>query len=179
MEPDRGDDALLAAAAADPEAFARFYRLHVGGVIAYFRRRVGSTELAADLTAETFAAAVEGRRRSPRARRPSRRRGSQSRRRLRFASPCSTGRRHRAGPRRRRRAHAPGLPAPNLVTNDATNQERARTTIAFERGHRTDALGVASCLHIDSDRVVAMGSAERSLSDGAQVAVFLGADRSR
>jgi hypothetical protein len=72
-----------------------------------------------------------------------------------------------------------GYPAPNLVTNDATNQERARTTIAFERGHRTDALGVASCLHIDSDRVVAMGSAERSLSDGAQVAVFLGADRSR
>ena len=63
MEPDRDDDALLAAAADDPEAFAHFYRLHVRGVIAYFRRRVASAEVAADLTAETFAAALEGRRR--------------------------------------------------------------------------------------------------------------------
>jgi DNA-directed RNA polymerase specialized sigma24 family protein len=30
-------------------------------VVAYFRRRVGSAELAADLTAETFAAALAGR----------------------------------------------------------------------------------------------------------------------
>jgi DNA-directed RNA polymerase specialized sigma24 family protein len=35
----------------------------VRGVVAYFRRRVGDAELAADLTAETFAAALEGRRR--------------------------------------------------------------------------------------------------------------------
>ena len=63
MEPDRDDDALLVAAADDPEAFARFYRLHVRGVIAYFRRRVANAELAADLTAETFAAALAGRRR--------------------------------------------------------------------------------------------------------------------
>jgi RNA polymerase sigma factor (sigma-70 family) len=57
------DDALLLAAADDPEAFAQFYRRHVGGVIAYFRRRTGDAELAADLTAETFAAALAGRRR--------------------------------------------------------------------------------------------------------------------
>jgi RNA polymerase sigma-70 factor (ECF subfamily) len=63
MEPDRDDDALLVAAADDPEAFAQFYRAHVRGVIAYFRRRVGSAEAAADLTAETFAAALAGRRR--------------------------------------------------------------------------------------------------------------------
>ena len=63
MEPDRDDDALLAAAADGPEAFAQFYSLHVSGVIAYFRRRVASAELAADLTAEPFAAALEGRRR--------------------------------------------------------------------------------------------------------------------
>jgi RNA polymerase sigma factor (sigma-70 family) len=63
MEPDRDDDALLVAAADDPEAFAQFYRAHVRGVVAYFRRRVGSAELAADLTAETFAAALAGRRR--------------------------------------------------------------------------------------------------------------------
>ena len=72
-----------------------------------------------------------------------------------------------------------GYQAPNLVTNDTTNQARARTTVYFERGHRADALGVASCLHIGSDRVVAMGSAERALSDRAQVAVFIGADRAR
>ena len=63
MEPDRDDDALLVAAADDPEAFAAFYRLHVRGVIAYFRRRVRDAELAADLTAETFAAALDCRRR--------------------------------------------------------------------------------------------------------------------
>jgi RNA polymerase sigma factor (sigma-70 family) len=63
MEPDRDDDALLVAAADDPDAFARFYRRHVGGVIAYFRRGTGDAELAADLTAETFAAALAGRRR--------------------------------------------------------------------------------------------------------------------
>jgi RNA polymerase sigma factor (sigma-70 family) len=63
MEPDRDDDALLVAAADDPDAFAAFYRLHVRGVIAYFRRRVHDPELAADLTAETFAAALDGRRR--------------------------------------------------------------------------------------------------------------------
>ena len=60
MEPDRDDDALLVAAADDPDAFAAFYRLHVRGVIAYFRRRVRDAELAADLTAETFAAALDG-----------------------------------------------------------------------------------------------------------------------
>jgi RNA polymerase sigma-70 factor (ECF subfamily) len=63
MEPDRDDDALLLAAAEDPDAFAQFYRRHVGGVIAYFRRRTADAELAADLTAETFAAALAGRRR--------------------------------------------------------------------------------------------------------------------
>jgi RNA polymerase sigma factor (sigma-70 family) len=61
MEPERDDDALLLAAAADPEAFAQFYRRHVGGVIAYFRRRTFDAEQAADLTAETFAAALAGR----------------------------------------------------------------------------------------------------------------------
>jgi RNA polymerase sigma-70 factor, ECF subfamily len=60
MEPDCDDDALLVAAVDDPEAFAHFYRRHVRGVLAYFRRRTGDAETAADLTAETFAAALEG-----------------------------------------------------------------------------------------------------------------------
>ena len=72
-----------------------------------------------------------------------------------------------------------GYQAASLITNDTTNQTRARTTVAYEGGHRADALGVASCLHIGSDRVVAMDSAERALSDRAQVAVFIGADRAR
>jgi RNA polymerase sigma factor (sigma-70 family) len=44
-------------------SFAAFYREHVDGVLGYFRRRTGDAELAADLTAETFAAALAGRRR--------------------------------------------------------------------------------------------------------------------
>jgi RNA polymerase sigma-70 factor (ECF subfamily) len=55
----RTDGELLVATAHDPEAFGVFYRRHVRGVLAFFRRRVGSAELAFDLTAETFAAALE------------------------------------------------------------------------------------------------------------------------
>ncbi|CAA9527831.1 MAG: hypothetical protein AVDCRST_MAG13-3895 [uncultured Solirubrobacteraceae bacterium] len=59
----RTDDALLAAAARDPAAFGAFYARHEVAVLAFFRRRAGSPELAADLTAETFAAALQGARR--------------------------------------------------------------------------------------------------------------------
>src|ERR1700758_4138596 len=55
----RTDGELLVATAYDPEAFATFFRRHVRGVLAFFRRRVGGAELALDLTAETFAAALE------------------------------------------------------------------------------------------------------------------------
>jgi RNA polymerase sigma factor (sigma-70 family) len=60
-----GDDELLAErrpGAAGP-AFATFYARHERAVVAYFRRRVASPELAADLTAETFAQALVSRRR--------------------------------------------------------------------------------------------------------------------
>jgi RNA polymerase sigma factor (sigma-70 family) len=43
------------------EAFATFYRRHARDVLRYFARRVGDPEVAADLTAETFAAAVVAR----------------------------------------------------------------------------------------------------------------------
>src|SRR3954451_6826077 len=56
----RSDDDLLAATRAEPEAFAVFYRRHVHGLLAYFARRTRDGELAADLTAETFAAALDG-----------------------------------------------------------------------------------------------------------------------
>lgn len=47
----------------DARRFAAFYRRHEDAVLGYFLKRVGSAELAADLTAETFARALEGRRR--------------------------------------------------------------------------------------------------------------------
>ncbi len=52
------DRDLLLAAAADREAFAEVYRRHVGGLLGYFSRAVGRSDLAFDLTAETFAAAL-------------------------------------------------------------------------------------------------------------------------
>src|SRR3954453_4095304 len=56
----RSDDELLAATRAEPEAFAVFYRRHVDPPLTYFARRTRDAELAADLTAETFAAALSG-----------------------------------------------------------------------------------------------------------------------
>ena len=58
-----GSDAELRAARRDPEAFARFYRMHARDVYAWFDRRLGDAELAGDLTAETFAQALCGLRR--------------------------------------------------------------------------------------------------------------------
>jgi hypothetical protein len=72
-----------------------------------------------------------------------------------------------------------GYGAPKLVTNDPTNQSQTRTTIYYEGGHRTDALGVASCLHVGHDRVVRMDVATRELAGSADVAVVVGADWAR
>jgi RNA polymerase sigma factor (sigma-70 family) len=49
---------LLATGTGDGAAFAAFYRRHVAEVLAFLVRRVGSAEVAADLTGETFAAAL-------------------------------------------------------------------------------------------------------------------------
>jgi RNA polymerase sigma-70 factor (ECF subfamily) len=54
----RSDDELLRQTPEDPEAFGVFYRRHVDAVLAFFRVRTGDPELAADLMAETFAAAM-------------------------------------------------------------------------------------------------------------------------
>lgn len=60
MEHDsRTDAALLAAAAAgEAEAFGTFYRRHVDWVMRHVARRVADRDAVADLTAETFAAAL-------------------------------------------------------------------------------------------------------------------------
>ena len=52
------DAELLATARSDPEAFACFYDRYETSIVGYFLRRTGDSELAADLTAEVFAAAL-------------------------------------------------------------------------------------------------------------------------
>jgi RNA polymerase sigma factor (sigma-70 family) len=47
----------------DPAEFAAFYRQHVRSVTGFFLHRMGDPEVAMDLTAETFAEALAGRRR--------------------------------------------------------------------------------------------------------------------
>jgi RNA polymerase sigma-70 factor (ECF subfamily) len=55
---DLTDAELLARADREPEAFAAFYRRHVGWVLRVAARRTRSPEHAGDLTAEVFAAAM-------------------------------------------------------------------------------------------------------------------------
>jgi len=55
------DDLLLGSD--DPEAFGVFYDRHVKALLGYFARRTHNPEDAADLTAETFAAALVAKRR--------------------------------------------------------------------------------------------------------------------
>jgi len=59
----RDDAELLERTGSDPDAFAVFYRRHVDAVLAYFAVRVRDPEAAADLMAETFAAALASARR--------------------------------------------------------------------------------------------------------------------
>lgn len=57
------DAALLRDAADDPEAFGEFYDRHAQAVLGFLFRRTDSADTAADLCAETFAAAFVQRRR--------------------------------------------------------------------------------------------------------------------
>jgi RNA polymerase sigma-70 factor (ECF subfamily) len=58
---ERADDrTLMAAALDDPQAFAALYDRHAAMVLGYFARRTADAETAADLTAETFTAALSG-----------------------------------------------------------------------------------------------------------------------
>src|SRR5919206_3470956 len=55
------DESLLTSG--EPAAFGLFYERHVREVLGFMMRRTGEPETAADLTAETFAAAIVARRR--------------------------------------------------------------------------------------------------------------------
>src|ERR1700754_3189833 len=57
------DDELLRRSARDPAAFGAFYERHERLVLGYFVRRTRDAELAADLCAGAFAAALLGARR--------------------------------------------------------------------------------------------------------------------
>src|SRR3954454_513908 len=57
---DWADERLLRETPRVPSAYAVFYRRHEGAVLGFFMRRTGNAELAADLAAETFAAALLG-----------------------------------------------------------------------------------------------------------------------
>jgi RNA polymerase sigma-70 factor (ECF subfamily) len=57
-----GESTLLARSLYEAEAYAAFYTEYVARVSAYFVRRVFDPEVAVDLTAETFALALERRR---------------------------------------------------------------------------------------------------------------------
>lgn len=59
----RSDEELLAATAGEPTAFGVFYHRHVADLLGFLMRRTRDPELAADLCAEVFAAALEGVRR--------------------------------------------------------------------------------------------------------------------
>lgn len=52
------DAELLAASRSNPDAFAAFYDRYERSVVGYFARRTGEAEVAADLAAEVFAAAL-------------------------------------------------------------------------------------------------------------------------
>ncbi len=58
MAFDISDGDLLAATRSDAGAFSSFYDRYEASVVGYFVRRTGDAELAADLTAEVFAAAL-------------------------------------------------------------------------------------------------------------------------
>lgn len=63
LDAPRSDTGLLLAASSDVAAFGELYERHAETVLGYFYRRTHCLETAADLTAETFAAAFTSRRR--------------------------------------------------------------------------------------------------------------------
>jgi RNA polymerase sigma-70 factor (ECF subfamily) len=60
MPDSRTDAELVEAARTDPAAFDALYRRHVPGVFRYVRSRVGSVDVAEDLTSSVFADVLSG-----------------------------------------------------------------------------------------------------------------------
>lgn len=60
MDPRNDEELLAATAGGEPAAFGAFYRRHAAQLTGFFLARTRNAETAADLVAETFAAALEG-----------------------------------------------------------------------------------------------------------------------
>ncbi len=103
------DEELLTAT--DAASFEQFYRRHFESVLAFFARRTRDPELAADLCAETFAAALLARRRY----RPGRGRADSWLFSIAYRKLSDTRRRGRAEDRALRRL---GAEAPTLADDD-------------------------------------------------------------
>ena len=131
MEP--SDDELLLRSVQDPELFADFYQRHAEAMLRHFIHRTFDPEVAADLTAETFAQAFASRRRfRPRgAGAPGWLYTIAARQHARFL------RRGRVEDRARRRV---GLPARSLTEED---YERIEELIDFERVGRAIAAAMS------------------------------------
>jgi hypothetical protein len=74
---------------------------------------------------------------------------------------------------------AKGYNEPNVVTNDTTNQARPATQVFYEPKARAAALDVAKILGVPTAQVKPMDANARALSDRAEVAVYVGADKAQ
>lgn len=65
------------------------------------------------------------------------------------------------------------------VTNDPSDQQRARSSIYYEPRYKEQAQTAAGCLDIGLDQVLPMDASIRVLADRAPILVVIGADRAR
>ena len=159
-------DAVLLAAG-DPAAFDRLYRRHAEDLLGFFARRTHDPELAADLTAETFAAALGARRRyKPAAGVPRgvavRDRDAQARRRAAprlcrgaraQASGDGAARARRRGPRADRGAGRRGGATALLELLSPDQRDAIRAHVIDERGYDEIARSLATSESVVRKRV--------------------------
>jgi RNA polymerase sigma factor (sigma-70 family) len=157
---DASDEQLLVGSRVHPELFAAFYQRHGRNVLVFLARRTFDPELAADLTAETFAQAF-GSRMKFRAQSPG---GAQ-------AWLYTIARRELARSRRRRRVETKararlGMPVRTLAEDD---YERIERLIDFESVGRAVA-GALNRLSAEQREAVTLRVVEgRSYAEVAQV----------
>jgi RNA polymerase sigma factor (sigma-70 family) len=153
----RSDAELLAATRSEPEAFGVFYRRHVTALLRYLVSRTGRPDVAADLCAEVFAAALEGAGRYDESRAPARA--------WLFTIASSrlvdSFRRGQVEDRARRRL---GMPVRELTDRDI---ERVEELVDVERG--IDAVALVADLPADQrEAVLARIVDERDYADIAE-----------
>jgi RNA polymerase sigma-70 factor (ECF subfamily) len=134
---DPSDAELLSAA--DTASFERFYRRHFETVLGFFARRTRDPELAADLTAETFAAALTARHRY----RPERGRADSWLFAIAYHKLADSQRRGAADDRARRRLRMERIDltdADMLRIEQLADEDRARATVELLPAEQRDAI---------------------------------------